>query len=295
MPRHRRSDDGIDWEELFHTFRHAPWWAGPLVVVGLLLFFFVVFPLAIAALGTTNELAKGLASFLRVVMPIFGGFLSLAVLLVWGLSLVAKAFDRKRLDSQRGPRTIDALTWQQFELLLAEAMRRKGYAVQRPGGRGGGGADGGVDLRLTRHGETTLVQCKHWKAARVGVRPVRELRGVMVAEGAQRGVLVASGSFTAEARSFAAAAGVELIDGKALWPMIRSVQNAPADVSKPQPPTPNAPPVPSEPAGATPPCPRCGSAMVRRVARQGPNAGGAFLGCSRYPACKATLRAPGEG
>ncbi|MCW5758001.1 MAG: topoisomerase DNA-binding C4 zinc finger domain-containing protein [Phycisphaeraceae bacterium] len=65
--------------------------------------------------------------------------------------------------------------------------------------------------------------------------------------------------------------------------------------SKPQPPTPNAPPVPSKPADATPHCPRCGSAMVRRVARQGPNAGGAFLGCSRYPACKATLRAPGEG
>jgi DNA-binding helix-hairpin-helix protein with protein kinase domain len=35
-------------------------------------------------------------------------------------------------------------------------------------------------------------------------------------------------------------------------------------------------------------CPRCGSKMVRRVARRGRNAGNSFWGCSRYPNCKGT-------
>lgn len=34
-------------------------------------------------------------------------------------------------------------------------------------------------------------------------------------------------------------------------------------------------------------CPKCGSKMVKRVARKGVNAGNAFLGCSSYPKCRA--------
>jgi len=40
---------------------------------------------------------------------------------------------------------------------------------------------------------------------------------------------------------------------------------------------------------AKPTCPRCGSAMVLRVAKQGANKGGQFWGCSRYPHCKGIL------
>jgi ssDNA-binding Zn-finger/Zn-ribbon topoisomerase 1 len=36
-------------------------------------------------------------------------------------------------------------------------------------------------------------------------------------------------------------------------------------------------------------CPKCGSSMVLRTAKRGPNAGGKFYGCSRYPNCKATI------
>lgn len=35
-----------------------------------------------------------------------------------------------------------------------------------------------------------------------------------------------------------------------------------------------------------PVCPKCGSAMVRRTAKQGSNAGHSFWGCSQYPACR---------
>lgn len=285
MPHYSRNDEGIDWEAMFRFFRHAPWWAGPLSAGGVLVLFCLVLPLLITAIGTTSEMAGPMAEVLRSIVPIFGACFAVGILIIWGMAMAVKPFDRKRLDTQRGPETIDTLTWQQFELLLAEAMRRRGYAVRPSGGRG---PDGGVDLRLSRNGESTLVQCKHWKASRVGVGPVRELRGVMVADGAQRGMLVASGSFTSEARSFAAATGVELIDGKTLWPMIRAVQNAPASERSPM----AAPPVPTVTASGNdmlPACPRCGAAMERRIAKRGPNTGKPFFGCSRYPQCRSTL------
>ena len=51
----------------------------------------------------------------------------------------------------------------------------------------GGGADGGVDLVLSKTGERILVQCKNWKSSKVGVSTVRELFGVVTAEGASGG------------------------------------------------------------------------------------------------------------
>ena len=44
----------------------------------------------------------------------------------------------------------------------------------------------------------------------------------------------------------------------------------------------------SPPESASPTCSACGSAMVLRTAKKGPNAGNPFWGCSRYPACKRT-------
>ncbi len=38
-------------------------------------------------------------------------------------------------------------------------------------------------------------------------------------------------------------------------------------------------------------CPWCGSKLVKRTARKGPNAGSEFLGCSNYPKCRFTKNA----
>lgn len=39
---------------------------------------------------------------------------------------------------------------------------------------------------------------------------------------------------------------------------------------------------------SSPTCPRCGSQMMRRLARRGRNSGHHFWGCSRYPSCRGT-------
>jgi len=41
-------------------------------------------------------------------------------------------------------------------------------------------------------------------------------------------------------------------------------------------------------------CPRCGGQLVLRTASKGPNAGSQFYGCSNYPKCRFTAKAPNK-
>lgn len=113
--------------------------------------------------------------------------------------------------------TVERLTWQEFEMLVGESFRRKGYTVKETGG---GGADGGIDLEMRLNGQKYLVQCKQWKAFKVGVQVVREFFGVMVANGAKGGFIVTSGVFTEDAANFAEDKNITLIDGDKLVKII---------------------------------------------------------------------------
>ena len=157
---------------------------------------------------------------------------------------------------------------------VGEAYRRKGYRVTE---FGGGGADGGVDLVLRKDGEKLLVQCKRWKTKSVDVKIVRELFGVMAAEGASGGVVISSGTFTREARDFASGKPLELIDGPQLVETISLVQKTP---------------MPASQTSNEDLCPLCGSKLVLRTAQKGSHVGEQFWGCSAFPRCRGTKRAP---
>ena len=115
---------------------------------------------------------------------------------------------------------IQHMRWQEFERLIAEAFLRQGYRVQETGG---GGADGGVDILLSRDGERTLVQCKHWKTRQVGVAVVREMYGIMTAHGAARVKVITSGGFTTEAQRFAQGKPIDLLGHRDLSQLIAGV------------------------------------------------------------------------
>jgi restriction system protein len=181
-------------------------------------------------------------------------------------------------------KVVNGLSWQQFEQLIGEAFRREGWRVKETGG---GGADGGVDLRLIKDGETHLVQCKHWRAWRVGVEVVRELYGVMVAEGAAGGFVVSSGRFTDEARAFAEGRNVQLVDGDGLKRMLERARGG--EVPR-EAPAIGAAMEPAMKAQAAPRCPVCAAAMQRRRALRGTRVGLEFWGCSQFPACRGTQR-----
>jgi len=193
----------------------------------------------------------------------------------------------------RATNALDGIGWQAFEMLVGEAFRRRGYRVLETGG---GGADGGVDLVLHKSGDTHLVQCKHWKAHRVGVDTVRELYGVMAARGAASGFVLTSGRFTVDAMRFAEGRNLRLVDGPQLRVWIEQVAagRAAAEARWRQA---EGGPVPTGPEpvvrdasaeASVPGCPSCTQPMVRRSARRGAHAGRSFWGCSAYPACKGT-------
>ena len=147
---------------------------------------------------------------------------------------------------------------------------------------GGGGADGGIDLKLFRDGRTTIVQCKHWKTWKVNVKPVRELFGVMTAEGADSAIFITSGGYTSDALKFAEGKPIELIDQHGFLDLVRCFQKELQDHYGVEPV--NAYTNEEMPAAAKipPNCPMCQSPMKLRTAKRGKNAGSQFWGCSRF-------------
>lgn len=153
-------------------------------------------------------------------------------------------------------------------------------------------------MKLVKDGETWLVQCKCWRQEKVGVKVARELFGVVASERATGGILIATSKFTPDAEDFARGKPLRLIAGEKLLRMVEGVRKGGGSPATPPAPTATATPTEPKPkltpsesiatAPDTPVCPQCKAPMVRRVARQGKNAGQAFWGCSRFPECRAT-------
>lgn len=170
---------------------------------------------------------------------------------------------------------IENMSWQEFETLVSAFFREQGYSVRECGG---GGSDGGVDLRLRKNGKKIIVQCKHWKTYKVGVNIVREQFGIMTAEGADEVIIVISGNYTNEAKEFAKNKNITLITGEKLKAIIRQGQKlfSGSEEKKIDPAPPN--------------CPHCSSVMVERTAKKGKWAGNKFWGCPRFPKCKGIVQ-----
>lgn len=282
MARRREQRGAAD--DLLAIAARLPWWASLLIAA---VTFVVLHQVAGQDVGTATStkdigavaargLYRTLANIGQYILPLI--FIVGAVVSVLGQrrrqALVLKVAES---DS---PAALNEMTWREFEGLIQEAFRLRGYSVRRVGGDG---PDGGVDLILDRGAEKVLVQCKQWRALRVGVSVVRELYGVMAAQGAAAGIVVTSGSFTPDAVEFASGRNVRLIAGPELMELIREAKaSAPREVSAVRAHNPSS-------NFTAPGCPRCGSPMVRREAKRGANVGRAFYGCSRYPVCRGTV------
>ncbi len=191
-----------------------PWWVS-LIVAAL------VFVGATYAFTTAIPTGKGVSPAADA--PKAGFMLSLPFLLIAVASAVRQWLLGRLLDQQKSLDSIRELSWQEFETLIGEAFRRQGYSVTQ---RGGAAPDGGIDLVLQKAGSKSVVQCKRWQARQVDVPLVRELYGVMTAEGANEAILVTCGEYTEDASQFAAGKPIRLIHGETLLEMIRSVQPA---------------------------------------------------------------------
>jgi restriction system protein len=306
MARGRKNSGGV--EGVLDVASALPWWAGLLLAVlaYVVLSFFASWQITIspdpakAATGVILTVARTVAIIGQYVLPF--------LILVGTLGGVIRRARRRQLlgsvpdhSAQAAANAIDGLSWRQFEQLVGEAFRLQGFAVSE---LGGGGPDGGVDLELRRGSELHLVQCKQWRAYKVGVDVVRAHYGVMAARGAAGGYVVTSGRFTADAKRFADGRNLQLIEGEQLQSMIRQARASSAlgraaglpevlpSTVAPKPQTvaqrSQMPEVDSRLVDAAPNCPTCGQPMALRTARRGTNAGSQFWGCAEFPRCRGT-------
>jgi restriction system protein len=246
--RKSRSSDG--W--LVSLLCYVPWW----VTCGLAV-------AAIAVGAQVHALALGIIS---------GVVIALA-----GLVAAEDTIRGHRL--ARHSRSVDDLrrmSWQDFERLVAEAFRRSGYRADLTSR----GADGGVDIILTRSGSKTLVQCKQ-NTSRLGPGAIRELAGVMASEDVTDGIVVACGGVGDEGQAFAKRNRIRIIDGSALVGLLVEKETWTE--------LPRGTATTTAAAVQGPSCPRCHSTMVRRNSRRG-----FFWACSRFPSCRGTRALEGN-
>lgn len=252
-----------------------PWPVG--IVTGLALFVLVRYGIAWYFAGQAAPLGQGIASAASG-----GAFTPLAwlvLILCWAAAGASWVVARRRsqlLDAQSDLESVSALSWQEFEMLVGEAFRRRGYRVKEAGL---GGKDGGVDLVLRKDGRTELVQCKRWTQRQVRVQVVREMYGLLTHHCADAVKIVCVGQFTPDAVAFAAGKPIQLISVDALVGLVREAQNTEPEKSGADQSLEGAADAPE------PSCPACGAGMILRKNRRTDMP---FWGCPGFPGCRGT-------
>ncbi len=212
------------FEDIAEITSKFPWWVG--VSLALVSFLFLhsyagkdLQPVTIS--GVDGIFKSALPGLLHV-LSFFGQIILPVAFLLGSMASViltvkrAKLYDKTSRNASQN--SLDNMSWRDFEYLVGEYFRRRQFSVEETKF----GADGGVDLIATKGMEKYLIQCKHWKAYKVGVKVVRELLGVMVGAGATGGFVVTSGEFTKDAIHFAKANNILILDGKELLNNMKS-------------------------------------------------------------------------
>ena len=264
-------------EDLILVTSRLPWWGGVLLALVSYLVLHMIASRPLMSVSGPGQMGDVVVKGMITTMAMFGQFvLPFAfgvAALISGINSIRQKKLYEKVSASTDVAVLNEMSWADFERLVSEYYRRNGFQVSREGGNG---PDGGIDLVLRKNNEKHLVQCKQWKAYKVGVQPVREFYGVMAANGAAGGYFVTSGAYTDDAKAFVKGLNVELVDGPKLKQMINTAQKQPMASMNPK-------GVRQE--TTTPVCPKCGMQMKKRIARQGSNAGKEFWGCSGFPKC----------
>lgn len=113
-----------------------------------------------------------------------------------------------------------------FERLSQRILRESGFTRVEVSGRSGdGGIDGIGVLRVNLVSFHVLFQCKRWKGS-VGASVVRDFRGAMVGR-ADKGLIITTSTFTADARREATRDGapaIDLVDGEAICGLLKDLR-----------------------------------------------------------------------
>jgi restriction system protein len=114
-----------------------------------------------------------------------------------------------------------------FERLCQRLLREAGFQQVKITGRSGDGGIDGIGILQVNPFVSfkVLFQCKRWSSP-VGSPEIRNLRGAMMGR-ADKGLVLTTGSFTADAQAEAVRDGaspIELVDGQALVTLLEQLQ-----------------------------------------------------------------------
>lgn len=181
---------------IFAVLLRSPWWMSAGVAVLLSAGGFAALPLEYAAMGV----------FAAVPFAVIA---------------IMAAYKQLRAPSDTRVRAVAAaaagMSWTDFARTVEAGFRRDGCEVERL-------QVAGADFALSKDGHVAIVSAKRWKAARVGVEPLRELQAERERRGAREAIYIALGDVSDKALQYARAQGVSLMTAPELTKLLRDLK-----------------------------------------------------------------------
>jgi restriction system protein len=170
-------------KSLFAILLRSPWWYSFLIAAVLLLLARVFLPEAFRAVGMLSSIP----------------FAILGVIAAWR--------QRDKPSPERVSMALDQLAqmpWKQFLPIMEQAFVQQGFTVTPLNSNA-------ADLQLEKLGRVTLVSCKRWKAATLGVEVLRDLKAMQVSQEASYSACISLSLPTGVALKFAKENAIQLI------------------------------------------------------------------------------------
>lgn len=181
---------------IFAVLLRSPWWMSAGVAVLLSAGGFAALPLEYAAMGV-------FAAVPFAVIAIMAAYKQLRAPSETRVQAVAEA--------------TAAMSWADFANTVEAGFKRDGCEVERL-------QTPGADFALSKDGHVAIVSAKRWKAARVGVEPLRELQAVREKRDAREAIYIALGDVSDNAWKYAKAQGVSLMTAPDLAKLLRDLK-----------------------------------------------------------------------
>lgn len=169
-------------KSLFAVLLRSPWWISFVLVGVIALLAGALLPKEYAGVG------------------MLGGFpfFVIGCMAMWRQRNLPSA-----AEVEKGLQKFANMGWRDFSALLDMAFTRQGYAVKH--------LNGAADIQLEKKGVLTVVSAKRWKAATLGIEPLRELVATRDALEARNCVCITLGQVSDKAREYAEQNRITLI------------------------------------------------------------------------------------
>jgi restriction system protein len=179
---------------LFAILLRSPWWMSLGIGVALALLMRLLLPADYAVAGM-------LGSFPFVVISAMAAWRQLRAP---SASQLAQTLER-----------LQGMSSREFAEAIEHAFRAQGHLVTRLN-------HPGADLELLKGHRRTVVAFKRWKAASVGVEPLRELQAAQARQQAEAALFVATGTLSEKADDFVSEHRLQLMGAPELAQLVRT-------------------------------------------------------------------------